>query len=237
MLISRTSSINSAVTTTSKQPIDLVQISNDRMRIPYFNNIPLELLELTASHLDSRDDIIALALTCRKCKQATIPRYSEYRIIRCHYRRSDVWEHLHIRPDLAKNVRKLTVLCDGPSVTERVPSTFLEGQHPDADVWLSSGERLQLVARAVHRMTSLDNFAWFADLEFEAQDEQEAEEDIWRALGRCKHLEHLHFSEPFNYRLLYTQDTYTRSTHPVSCRSIPLGFVRPFLSDMVNDEP
>lgn len=184
------------------------------MPIPSFSNIPLELLELTASHLQSRDDILALALTCRKCKQATIPRYSEYRVVCCHYRRSDVWKHLYARSDLANNIRKLTILCDGPSVTERAPSTLLD-LNPENDVWLSPGERLQLVAQAVQKMTALETFSWYADMEFEAPDEQEAEEDVWSALSKCRHLKDLHFSEPFNYRLLYTQDNFTRSNHPV----------------------
>jgi hypothetical protein len=186
--------------------------------------MPLELLELTASYVHSRRDIVSLALTCQKFKEVTVPRYTEYRVISCHYHRSDVWAHLEARPDLARNVRKLAIVCDGPpaiSVPERFPSTLLKGRDHIGQ-YLSPGERLKLVARAIRKMTSLMTCSWTTDFLFESPDEQEAEEDICSALSKCKYLEHLSFSEPWNYRILYTHNTYTEPNHPVRQIFLPL---------------
>jgi hypothetical protein len=179
--------------------------------------MPVELLELTASYIHSLQDIVSFALTCQKCKEATVPRYTEYRVISCHYRRSDVWGHLEARPDLAKNVRKLSIVCDGPpaiKLPERFPSTLLKGQEREYQS-LSPGESLKLVARAIRKMTTIVNCSWTADLLFEFPDEQSAEEDMWSALSKSTSLEHLSFCEPWNYRILYTHDIYTESNHPV----------------------
>ncbi|TFY82010.1 hypothetical protein EWM64_g2000 [Hericium alpestre] len=96
--------------------------------------MPAELLDEVASFLDTRSDLLSFALTCRALKQIVIPRHSEYRFVRCHYRYLDVWRHFIQRPDLARHVRTLEVVDaeDGPTGPPQIPSVALCSDRPFA---------------------------------------------------------------------------------------------------------
>lgn len=122
-------------------------------------------------------------------------------------------------------------------MSERFPFTLLKGYDPDEDSALSPGEQLVLVAHAISKMSALVNFSWTTDLHFEMPDEQEAEAAIWRAISQCKRLRHLHFSEPYNHRLLFTHDTYTHSEYPVRALGNFIGALLNPFSDLVHLKP
>lgn len=127
-----------------------------------FPDLPTEILDQFASGLDSRADLLSLAIACRSCTDIIIPRHIQYRVIRCKLR-SPVWSHLNARPDLARNVRvvhiiPVTLACD---LREVLPSTLVDIASPESD---ASSDGLHRILRAVtdafSRMEGLQTFRW-----------------------------------------------------------------------------
>ncbi|GJJ12788.1 hypothetical protein Clacol_007033 [Clathrus columnatus] len=115
--------------------------------------------------LDLSKDLLSLALTCRTFKDLIIPDHIEYRHIRCHIRREDVWKHLESRPRLTRGVRFLH-LHNGYS-TVRLPE-ILEPRHKVSETkqnglyWDTkiTKENFDMFRSSLSHMTLLKEFGW-----------------------------------------------------------------------------
>ncbi|THH20337.1 hypothetical protein EW146_g1029 [Bondarzewia mesenterica] len=187
---------------------------NSRMLIV----LPTELLDTIASYVDAHCDLVSFAQVCRAFQQIAIPRHTDYRLVRCHYRRHVVWKHLVARPDLTENVRVLEVLGELESTrnkSECVPYVVREegrkGRKKEK-VRYSSAESLMLVAEALEKMESLQKFVWSTSLGFSKEAERQAETRIWRAVSQHQMLQHVEFMQALNPPALFLAGP---STYPM----------------------
>ncbi|KAK7035746.1 F-box domain-containing protein [Favolaschia claudopus] len=124
-----------------------------------FSRLPFDVTELILSRVDSRRDLISFAATSSECKELVVPRHSEYRELRVRDK-PEVWAHLCQRPDLAKNVRRVTI--QGPttkSKPERYPTTLLDSTVlPEVD----TAQTIASICQALGNMEYLRSFTWIA---------------------------------------------------------------------------
>jgi hypothetical protein len=138
---------------------------------------PLELLECFMRAIDARQDLLSLALTCSHLHDIIIPNHLDYRSLRVSTHHTDIWDHLLAQPNLAANVRTLTLYVGHPDafapifrdevrVTFRAPRGFAQAaswMHPSTDT-LASVFRILRAAHALELHVS-----WIPD-EDETQD-------------------------------------------------------------------
>ncbi|KAI0047340.1 hypothetical protein FA95DRAFT_1231347 [Auriscalpium vulgare] len=89
-----------------------------------FSGVPNEILELIVVNVDAPRDLRALACVCRSLRRVISPRHLEYREVTITSGDSAVWVHLAQRPDLARNVRRLT-LQQWSEPESRLPTTLV----------------------------------------------------------------------------------------------------------------
>ncbi|KAF8156578.1 hypothetical protein B0H34DRAFT_467042 [Crassisporium funariophilum] len=128
-------------------------------------NQPTEILDAIMFHVDSRKDLLNVALGCKRLHDVIFPRHFEYRVIRCKVSSISVWNHLVLHRSLARNVRKLEILDErapsGPGIM--VPRGILQG---DTDLESTDDElsmhlkQERFLAAALVRMTGLRDFKW-----------------------------------------------------------------------------
>jgi hypothetical protein len=122
---------------------------------------PNEILDMIAFHIDSRRDLLALALTCQRLCNVVLPRHLEYRVIHCKPSSEKVWRHLITHPLLACNVRRLEIMDERSRDPELIPTRVAE----EDDSVVSEGiemhaEQQHLIVGALARMTTLTSFSW-----------------------------------------------------------------------------
>ncbi|RDB17626.1 hypothetical protein Hypma_001061 [Hypsizygus marmoreus] len=124
-------------------------------------SLPLEILDFICSGIDSRDDLISLASTSKILASLVIPRHVDYRTIRVGSKRTDVWEHLIQRKDLARNVRVLYIVEDMKYIPLRCPS-ISSTQAAESRIDHDDGEekQAQCIVEALRNMESLRKFVW-----------------------------------------------------------------------------
>lgn len=90
---------------------------------PALSTQPAEVLDLIASHIHSKRDLLTLGLTCARLRDVVFPRHFEYRVVRCKVSAVRVWNHLCVNRALARNVRTLEVLDEraGGAGRELIP--------------------------------------------------------------------------------------------------------------------
>jgi len=121
---------------------------------------PNEILDMMVFHVDSRKDLLALALTCKRLCDIVLPRHLEYRVIHCKPSSIKVWRHLIAHPLLACNVRHLQVMDDRSRDAEIVPSRAAEKLDiPPTGLELHK-EQQRLILGALTNMTTLTSFYW-----------------------------------------------------------------------------
>ena len=134
-------------------------------------NQPTEILDAIIFHIDSRKDLLNVALGCKRLRDIVFPRHFEYRIIRCKVSSISVWNHLILHRSLARNVRRLEILDErmttsGTLIKGRgmaIPKSILQGETDleTTDDELSMHVRQEkYLAAALVRMTSLREFQW-----------------------------------------------------------------------------
>ncbi|KAF8806488.1 hypothetical protein BYT27DRAFT_7191043 [Phlegmacium glaucopus] len=136
-------------------------------------NQPTEILDAIIFHIDSRRDLLNVALGCKRLHGVVFPRHFEYRLIRCKVSSISVWNHLILHRSLARNVRRLEILDERSSASTGgnftkgrgilVPKNILQG---DTDLESTDDElsmhvkQEKYLAAALVRMTGLREFQW-----------------------------------------------------------------------------
>ncbi|KAF5309721.1 hypothetical protein D9611_014933 [Ephemerocybe angulata] len=88
---------------------------------------PTEILDSIMAYLDSKRDLLNVALCCKHLHDVVFPRHFEYRVIRCKVSSISVWKHLLGNHSLARNVRRLEIVDERSSVavTPRAATTAI----------------------------------------------------------------------------------------------------------------
>ena len=121
---------------------------------------PNEILDMIAFHIDSRKDLLALALTCQRLRSVVHPRHLEYRVIHCKPSSEKVWRHLTTHPLLAGNVRRLQIMDERSREPELIPTRVAEEEDISSAGIEMHAERQHLIVGALARMKTLASFSW-----------------------------------------------------------------------------
>ncbi|KAF8182896.1 hypothetical protein BJ912DRAFT_561190 [Pholiota molesta] len=79
----------------------------------YLNEIPFDLKDKILGLIDTPRHLLSMALVSKDWAALIIPDHIEYRILYTHLSRGYLWDHLAIRADLAKNIRRIQFRKDG----------------------------------------------------------------------------------------------------------------------------
>ena len=124
---------------------------------------PTELLDDIIFQLNSKRDLLSLALTCRRMYDVIFPRHFEYRVVRAKVSSISLWNHLIVNRSLARNVRVLEIVDERYSDSLVVPSDILttdtDLESSDDELGMHAKQERYLVS-ALTRMTCLDKFIW-----------------------------------------------------------------------------
>lgn len=134
-------------------------------------SFPIELLELISSEIELRADLFAFALTCSRLRNIVIPNHLEYRTLCVSTHHAGVWNHLLERPDLAANIRSLTLYVGHPDAfapifRDDIPVAWRApvGTANFAFWRRTPTEMLEEVFRLMRRARSLDvHVTWIPD--------------------------------------------------------------------------
>ncbi|CCM01344.1 uncharacterized protein FIBRA_03394 [Fibroporia radiculosa] len=146
---------------------------------------PTEILDAIVFHLDSKRDLLALALSCRRLHTIIFPRHYDYRDVRCKVSSLSVWNHLIVHRALARNVRRLEILDERSTEALSVPSDILVSEtdleSTDDELAMHTKQERYLVS-ALSRMSALHSFVWSCNHSPISID------NIWPILLRCQTL-------------------------------------------------
>ena len=124
---------------------------------------PTEILDNVAFFVDSKRDLLSLALTCQRMHSVVFPRHFDYRVVKAKVSSLRVWSHLIVHRGLARHVRRLEIMDERSLESETVPSAIV---NTDSDVESTDDEleihakQEKLLVSAVARMHSLQSFKW-----------------------------------------------------------------------------
>ncbi|KAJ7647760.1 hypothetical protein FB45DRAFT_987383 [Roridomyces roridus] len=154
---------------------------------------PTEILDNIAFCVDSKRDLLSLALSCQRMHDIVIPRHFHYRHIRCKISSLSVWNHLRIHRGLARNVRRLEVLDERAASTElRIPGDILttdtDMDSTDDELGMHQKQERFLIS-ALGKMTSLTSFTWSCNHSPISID------NIWPTLLKCTSLQEVDISD------------------------------------------
>lgn len=163
---------------------------------------PTEILDAIVFHVDSKQDLLSLALSCQRMHTIVIPRHFDYRVIRCKVSSISVWNHLIVHRSLAKNVRRLEILDErsrsasssGTADTEleMVPAGIMASdtdlESTDDELAIHEKQERYLVS-ALARMTSLSAFSWSCNHSPICID------NIWPTLLKCHTLRQVEIND------------------------------------------
>jgi hypothetical protein len=119
-------------------------------------DFPFDITEAILSSIDSCAALRSLALTCTFWANHIIPRHIQYRTLLLgppDERTIDVWAHLAIRKDLAKNIRDVRLMSTQPE-RWRYPTSLVTAASDDCP-----SER-EAILKALENMESLQIFSW-----------------------------------------------------------------------------
>ena len=124
---------------------------------------PTEILDNVAFYVDSKRDLLSLALTCQRMHSVVFPRHFDYRIVKAKVSSIRVWNHLIVHRGLARHVRRLEILDERSLESEIIPSgittTDTDVESTDDELEIHTKQEKLLVS-AVARMHSLQSFKW-----------------------------------------------------------------------------
>ena len=128
-----------------------------------FMRQPTEILDEIVSHIDSKRDLFALAISCKRMHSVIFPRHYDYRTIRCKISNIAVWGHLANNRALALNVRRLEILDERSSAPLCIPPDLLttdtELESSDDELEMHNKQE-RLFISALTRMNRLNEFIW-----------------------------------------------------------------------------
>jgi hypothetical protein len=157
-----------------------------------FTRQPTELLDAIVSHVDSRHDLLALALSCKRLHSIVFPRHFDYRVVRAKASTLRLWNHLIVNRSLARNVRVLEVLDERATEQEALPfgimTTDTDLESTDDELGLHVKQERYLVS-ALSKMTALRSFTWSCN------HSPISMEQIWPMLLKCQTLNHIEIND------------------------------------------
>lgn len=157
-----------------------------------FTRQPTELLDAIVSHVDSKQDLLSLALSCKRLHAIVFPRHFEYRVIRGKVSSLRLWNHLIVNRSLARNVRVLEVLDERATGKEVIPSDIIttdtDLESTDDELGIHAKHERYLVS-ALGRMTTLRSFSWSCN------HSPISMEVVWPILLKCRTLNHIEIND------------------------------------------
>jgi hypothetical protein len=134
-------------------PLDIhSSIERPPSKPAYLNEIPFDLKDKILGLIDSPRHLLSMALVSKDWAALIIPDHIEYRILYTHLSRGYLWDHLAIRADLAKNIRRIQFRKDGEG--ELYPVTLCPVPKDSHNIASSK------IIEAFQNFTSLESLAW-----------------------------------------------------------------------------
>ncbi|KAJ2928194.1 hypothetical protein H1R20_g8911, partial [Candolleomyces eurysporus] len=161
---------------------------------------PTEILDSIMSYLDSKRDLLNVALCCHHLHDVIFPRHFEYRFIRCKVSSISVWNHLLVNHSLARNVRRLEIVDErssastaimprGMVVPRGITKRDTDLESTDDELGMHKKQERYL-ALALQRMSGLKELKWSCN------HSPISIEHIWPALlMRCTTLDTLEIAD------------------------------------------
>ncbi|KAF8835382.1 hypothetical protein BDN67DRAFT_937975 [Paxillus ammoniavirescens] len=144
---------------------------------------PTEILDAIASHVGSKRDLLALALSCHRMHDVIFPRHYEYRVICAKISSAGLWNHLIVNRSLARNVRSLEIIDERSTKPLVLPSditaTDTDLESSDDELTMHS-KRERYLTSALTKMTALRSFNWSCNHSPISID------SIWATLMKCQ---------------------------------------------------
>lgn len=174
-------------------------------KMPRLTRLPSETLEAIISKIESRGDLLQLALTCSRLASLIIPRHLHWRTLRSNIEDGrNIWSALAHDRNLAQNVRVLELesksahLRSAPTIDppiSQLPPNYLDGienaaLEPFGDPLMTSEG---LLRRALRNMDRLVSFQWGPVSPGPVVLDNSA--DIWHILGSLSRLRHINVGD------------------------------------------
>lgn len=193
------------------------------------NRQPIELLDEIVFHLDSKRDLLSLALSCKRMHGVIFPRHFEYRVVRAKVSSISLWNHLIVNRSLARNVRVLEIVDERSTESLILPTDILttdtDLESSDDELSMHAKQERYLVS-ALTKMTCLDAFVWSCN------HSPMSIEQIWPTLVKCQSLRDIDISDNLVFAGTDDQDqddarpkrrpTVVRLVHTQCVRSVSL---------------
>jgi hypothetical protein len=153
---------------------------------------PNEILDSIVFHIDSKRDLLALALSCHRLHSVVCPRHYDYRVIRCKVSSISVWNHLVVHRSLARNVRRLEILDERSTEPGLIPMGILtsdsELESTDDELGMHAKQE-RFLGSALNKMTALRSFAWSCNHSPISID------NVWPTLLKCQSLQEVEVND------------------------------------------
>ncbi|KAK0199451.1 hypothetical protein DFS33DRAFT_1491556 [Desarmillaria ectypa] len=212
---------------------------------------PTEILDAIVFHIDSKEDLLAFALSSQRMHGIVVPRHLDYRVLRCKVSSISVWNHLIVNRSLAKNVRRLEILDERSSVEAlRIPGgvvgTETDLESTDDELGMHEKQERYLVS-ALTKMTALNSFVWSCNHSPISID------NVWPTLLKCHSLSEVEINDNMIFGPTSSEDSQAalsplvlrsvktvsfRSTKHIygSCQNPELGRIKDMLNHCPNLE-
>jgi hypothetical protein len=146
---------------------------------------PTELLDSIVFHVDSKRDLLSLALSCKRMHSIVFPRHYDYRLIKAKVSSLRLWNHLIVNKSLARNVRVLEILDERATEPELLPTDILgtdtDLESTDDELGLHTKQE-RFLSSALTRMSTLRSFTWSCNHSPISID------NVWPSLMKCQSL-------------------------------------------------
>jgi hypothetical protein len=153
---------------------------------------PTEILDSIVFYVDSKRDLLALGLSCKRMHSVIFPRHFDYRTIRCKVSTISVWNHLIVHRSLARNVRRIEILDERSTEANSVPPgimvTDTDLESSDDELGLHAKQERFLVS-ALTKMTALQSFTWSCNHSPISID------NVWPTLLKCRSLREVEIND------------------------------------------
>ncbi|KAF9456429.1 hypothetical protein BDZ94DRAFT_1177743 [Collybia nuda] len=173
---------------------------------------PTEVLDSIIFHVDSKRDLLSLALSCQRMYDVVFPRHFQYRTIRCKVSSISLWNHLIINRSLARNVRRLEILDERCTEPEILPpgilTTDTDLESTDDELGLHDKQERYLVA-ALAKMTALSTFIWSCNHSPISIDH------VWPTLLKCYSLREVEINDNLVFSQQDVEENNKKARRPV----------------------
>lgn len=175
---------------------------------------PTEILDAIVFHVDSKRDLLALALTCHRLHDVIFPRHYDYRILCAKASSISLWNHLIVNRALARNVRTIEIVDERSSKPLVLPADIIKSdtdlESSDDELALHSKQERLLVS-ALSKTTSLQSFHWSCNHSTISIDK------LWYTLMKCRTLSQVTMNDSLVF-WPYTPD----KADPNNPKSVPV---------------